>query len=196
MVEHMRFYQELLKERDLVASEPAIDHPRPTPSLEANPYVGVKVCGECHKSALEVWKTSKHANATESLKTGRPEQTKPFINRMFDPECICCHVTGWDPQKVIRYKSGYADEKSTPHLTGQQCENCHGPGGRHTELERLVAKEQKVTDNVKAWRKYLRLNKKTAFDLCVKCHDPDNDPKFKTETFDDYWEEIDHPGKD
>src|SRR5262249_42677935 len=158
------------KERDLVASEPAIDDPRPTPTLDANPYVGVKVCGECHKSALEVWKTSKHANATESLKTGHPGQTRPFINRMFDPECICCHVTGWDPQKVIRYKSGYVDEKSSPHLTGQQCENCHGPGGRHTELERLVAKDQKVTDDVKAWRKYLRLSKKTAFDLCVKCH--------------------------
>jgi len=196
MVEHMRYYQDVLKEKNLVAGEPAIDYPRPAPTLDANPYVGVKVCGECHKSALEVWNTSKHAQATEALKTGHPQQDKPFIKRMFDPECICCHVTGWDPKKVIRYNSGYVDEKASAHLTGQQCENCHGPGGRHTELERLFDKNKELTDDVKAWRKYHRLNHKTAFDLCVKCHDPDNDPKFGTATFDEYWQEIAHPGKD
>ncbi len=196
IVEQMRFYQELLKERNLVAGEPAIDDPRPTPTLDANPFVGVKVCGECHKSALEVWKSSKHAHATEALKTGHPGLKKPFINRMSDPECICCHVTGWDPKKVLRYNSGYKDEQQSAHLTGQQCENCHGPGGRHTELERLFAKDQKSTDDLKAWRKYLRLDQKKAFDLCAKCHDPDNDPKFGTDTFDDYWNEIAHPGKD
>lgn len=196
IVDHMRYFQDLLKERNLVASEPAIDNPRPAPTLDPNPYVGVKVCGECHKSALEVWETSKHANATEALKTGHPGQDKPFINRMFDPECICCHVTGWDPKKIIRYNSGYVDEQSSAHLTGQQCENCHGPGGRHTELEREFAKNHELTDDVAAWRKFHRLNHKTAFDLCVKCHDTDNDPKFGSATFDEYWEQIAHPGRD
>jgi hypothetical protein len=198
IVEHMRFYQELLKERNLVAREPDIDDPRPTPRLDANPFVGAKVCGECHKSALEVWETTKHAHATETLKTGRPGDKKPWIDRLYDPECVACHVTGWDPKKIVGYKTGYKGEQATPHLLGQQCENCHGPGGRHTELERLLAKNKgkAADDEVAAWRKYHRLSKKTAFDLCVKCHDGDNDPHFKTETFDSYWEQIAHPGKD
>jgi hypothetical protein len=81
-------------------------------------------------------------------------------------------------------------------LTGQQCENCHGPGGRHTALERQFAKDQKSTNELIAWRKYHRLDHKKSFDLCAKCHDPDNDPKFSSGTFDDYWNEIAHPGKD
>ncbi len=198
IVDHMRYYQELLKERNLVAGERDIDDPRPTPTLEANPFVGAKVCGECHKSALEVWKSTKHAQATETLKTGRPGDKKPWINRLFDPECIACHVTGWDPRKIVGYKTGYKDEQTTPYLTGQQCENCHGPGGRHTELERLLAKDKgkPAGDEVTAWRKYHRLNKKTSFDLCVKCHDGDNDPHFNSASFDKYWDEIAHPGKD
>src|SRR5207302_4468661 len=173
-----------------VANDPAIDDPRNVDSLtglptDKNSFAGAKVCGECHKSAWEVWQTTKHAQATESLKTGRAGQSKAWINRMFDPECIACHVTGWDPKRFIRYKSGFTGEQSSPHLVGQQCENCHGPGGRHVELERLFAKNKKITDELAAWRKFQRLNKKTAFDLCAKCHDGDNDPKFKSETFDE-----------
>jgi hypothetical protein len=83
-------------------------------------------------------------------------------------------------------------------LAGQSCENCHGPGGRHTELERAWANDQKITDEVTAWRKFHRLNQKSARDLCIRCHDGDNDPEFDTEKkpFATYWELIDHPGKD
>ncbi|MGE5194972.1 MAG: multiheme c-type cytochrome [Deltaproteobacteria bacterium] len=204
ILEHMRYYQvELLQKCNLVATEPPIDDPRNVDPLtglpvdaEKNPFVGAKVCGECHKSAYEVWLTTRHAQATEDLKTGGPRGTKEWVNRMFDPECIACHVTGWDPKRVVRYKTGYEDEKTTPQLTGQSCENCHGPGGRHTELERAWAKDHQTTDEVTAWRKFHRLNKKTAFDLCVKCHDGDNDPHFGSDSFDKYWDEIAHPGKD
>src|SRR5205807_1456311 len=107
IAEHMRSYQELLEERNLVANEPAIDDPRNFDPLtgapvdaQVNPYVGVKVCGECHKSAYEVWKESDHAKATGTLKTGR-DHRPDYISRLYDPECIACHVTGWDPKKVI-----------------------------------------------------------------------------------------------
>lgn len=196
IVEHMRDYQELLKESNLVSNEPAIDDPRPTPTLDPNPFVGAKVCGECHKSAYEVWQTTDHAKATATLKTGRPGQEKTWINRIYDPECVACHVTGWDPRKVLRYKDGYTGEDATPHLVGQQCENCHGPGGRHTELERVWAKDKKTTDDVTAWRKFLKLDHKKAFDLCVKCHDGDNDPHFSSDTFAEHWDKVAHPGKD
>jgi hypothetical protein len=204
VLEQMRTYQEdMLQKEQLVATEPAIDDPRNIDPLtgkpidaDKNPFVGAKVCGECHKSAYEVWQTSKHAEATETLKTGGPRASEIWINRIFDPECVACHVTGWDPKRVIRYKTGYEDEKTTPQLTGQGCENCHGPGGHHTELERAWAKDQKTTDEVVAWRKFHRLSQKTAFDLCVKCHDGDNDPHFGSDSFGKYWDEIAHPGKD
>ena len=196
IVENMRYYQEdLLKERNLVANEPAIDDPRPTPS-PVNPFVGSKVCGECHKSAYEIWESTPHAHASESLKKGPKGQTGEYISRMFDPECVACHVTGWDPKRFVRYKDGFTGEKTTPHLTGQGCENCHGPGGRHTDLERQYARDKKTTEELAAWRKYHKLSKKTAFDLCAKCHDGDNDPKFNSDTFDEYWKKIVHDGKD
>ena len=194
--EQMRDYQELLKAANLVAGEPAIESPRNAVVKGDNPFVGVKVCGECHKSALEVWETTKHAQGTESLKTGRPEQAKEWINRVFDPECVACHVTGWDPKRIIRYNTGFTGEETTPLLVGQQCENCHGPGGRHTGLERQFAKDKKLTDDVAAWRKFHRLSVKTAFDMCAECHDGDNDPHFSSDSFSSYWEQIVHPGKD
>ncbi len=181
-----------------MANDPAIDDPRPcgrSPALtgkpiDNNPFVGAKVCARVSQiGGMDVaWKETKHAHATETLKTGGPRHEKSWINRMFDPECVACHVTGWDPKKIVRYNTGYTGETTTPHLLGQQCENCHGPGGRHVELERQWAKDQKITDELTAWRKFHRLSKKTAFDLCAKCHDGDNDPKFGSEArSDDYW---------
>ncbi|MBI3864101.1 MAG: hypothetical protein HY290_19640 [Planctomycetia bacterium] len=203
IAEHMRFYQEdMLKERNLVANEPAIDDPRNFDPLtgkpvnaQENPFVGVKACAECHKSAYQVWIDTPHAKATETLKVGRDHKPE-FISRIFDPECVACHVTGWDPKKVVRYKTGYEGEDKTPHLLGQQCENCHGPGGKHTELERLFAKGTGKKEEVEAWRKFHRLSVKTAYDLCIKCHDGDNDPNFKSESFEKYWDLVAHPGKD
>lgn len=207
IVENMRYYEdEMLKDRNLVANEPAVDDPRNFDPLtgapveaQENPYFGVKACAECHKSAYDVWKDTPHAKATETLQTGR-DHRPDYISRLYDPECIACHVTGWDPKKVIRYKTGYTGNENPPDLlTGQQCENCHGPGGKHSELERLFAKndgKDVKKDEVEAWRKFQRLTVKTAFDLCTKCHDGDNDPNFKTENFDEHWEKIAHPGKD
>ena len=55
--------------------------------------------------------------------------------RTRDPECITCHATGWDPQQFARYDAAFVDMESTPQLAGSQCENCHGPGSTHVELE-------------------------------------------------------------
>lgn len=202
IADHMRYYQQdMLEKENLVANESAIDDPRNVDPLsgapvdsEANRFVGVKVCAECHTAAYDIWKDTGHARATQTLKTGRGEAD--YISRIFDPECVACHTTGWDTKKFVRYKTGYTGEFSSEHLLGQQCENCHGPGGRHTELERQFAKDKMETDELKAWRKFQRLSKKDSFDLCAKCHDGDNDPNFKTDSFDRYWNQIAHPGRD
>ena len=49
--------------------------------------------------AYEVWSKTPHAHATDSLV--KPPNSRGNIARHFDPECLSCHVTGWDPQQLI-----------------------------------------------------------------------------------------------
>jgi hypothetical protein len=168
-------------------------------------FVGAETCGACHTRAYDKWKSSKHAHAYETLKTGRKGQYSQPIGRTHDPECLSCHVTGWDPQGVFPYDSGFlpekvAEAKSQPDryhkLQGQQCENCHGPGSEHVQLEVAFKRDPKSTDREKliAGRRQMVLTKATAEDhLCKNCHDFENSPKFD---FDKYWEQIKHPWRD
>ncbi|MFK7777790.1 MAG: multiheme c-type cytochrome [Gimesia sp.] len=181
MAEQMQFYQDRLKQEDLAAKELPISHPR------GSDFVGAETCGECHTKAYEKWLTTAHASAYESLINGRKDQKgQKIISRIYDPECLSCHVTGWHPQEVIRYKSGFVNKKQSPHLLGQQCENCHGPGSKHIELVEM----DKLEEAKKLMRVTLAEAKKNT---CFQCHDLDNSPKFN---FDTYWEKIKHPGRD
>ena len=58
-----------------------------------------------------------HTPMLASLAVGemwyRKGQEKTWISRIYDPECLSCHVTGWEPQNVLRYHSGYIDRQST-----------------------------------------------------------------------------------
>ncbi len=166
----------------------AIELERPDGSFEApaNPerrdlkFVGVEQCKGCHQSEYEIWKNSRHSYATASLSHGRADEPKEYVvDRKFDPECIACHATGWNPQRAERFISGFVDLVKTPHLAGQQCENCHGPGSEHVRLELAFAKDKKVTEALKASREAL-MNTRD----CEDCHDHDNSPHFD---FDKYW---------
>ncbi|MBM80699.1 MAG: hypothetical protein CMJ78_08915 [Planctomycetaceae bacterium] len=193
MYEHMKSLQQLFEDMQLAQNEQPIPH-----ESRAN-FVGAAKCGECHKKAYAKWKNSKHAHAYESLIRGREGQEKNWISRIHDPECLCCHVTGWEPQEVLPFESGFLSVDETPLLKGQQCENCHGPGGgdgKHVALEELWSEDrsQVSQEDVIAERKRMALDKKTAKkQLCIQCHDGDNSPKFD---FDVYWEKIQHPWKD
>ena len=61
-----------------------------------------KVARKCHPAAFDVWKDSGHAHATETLTRLNPP-------RQFDPECLSCHVTGWDPQQYVPFQTGFCD---------------------------------------------------------------------------------------
>ena len=109
---------------------------------------------------------------------------------MFDPECLSCHVTGWDPQEYIRYRTGFlnkefaeTEEQLSLHsrLAGNQCENCHGPGSRHIEL--IEAGEEDLA------KKEVAVTLEEAKSICYRCHDSDNSPEFD---FDTYWPKIEH----
>lgn len=204
MREHMRRYQEALAVQELVSNEPRIEDPRNAQLTEANSFVGAKVCGECHTKAYEKWESTGHAKATQSIKTGRSGEEAAFISRINDPECVACHTTGWDtgrddPKDYHAYKSGFVSEMLTPYLTGQGCENCHGPGGRHTELERRFAKDGKEDEELIRFREFVHLHVDgIGVRLCVRCHDGDNDPDFKTDgdAFEEHWKKIAHPWLD
>ncbi len=187
----MKNYQQQLQDLDLSRSDELL-----APHPSADKFVGANVCGECHTKAYAKWSKSKHAHAFESLSKGRKGQESTWVSRIYDPDCLCCHVTGWDPQNVLRFESGYLDQQSTAHLIGQQCENCHGPGAKHTDLERAFKKDLKAVDKdtLNAARAAAKLNSATAEkQVCHKCHDYENSPKFE---FKKYWAEILHPWKD
>lgn len=189
MEDHMAFYQEMLKAQNVIESEPAVPHP------SGHKFVGADQCGECHTKAFAHWKTTKHSHATETLVHGDPNyQETDWINRINDPECITCHATGWNPQEVFRYESGFTSLEATPHLTGQSCENCHGPGSHHTELEKQFQQDKQNTPEVQAARLEMKLDLATAEkEVCRKCHDFENSPKFD---FAKYWAKVVHRGKD
>jgi hypothetical protein len=199
MNELMRQYQQRLQEfaQVILADMPSSVHPR------GGSFVGAEKCGQCHTKAFAKWKETPHAHAYESLIEGRKGQEAGWVPRNHDAECLACHVTGWDPQEVLRYDSGFQLASLTsdnPHLyeklKGQQCENCHGPGSRHVELEELWKRDRdKVSnDQVVAGRAEMKLVKEQAAQqVCHKCHDSDNSPHFK---FDEYWEKIRHPWRD
>lgn len=152
-------------------------------------YVGSEACGDCHTTAFDVWKNSKHFHATDSII--QPNNARGNIPRHFDPECVSCHVTGWDPQKFEPFETGYWSLEKTPKLVGSGCENCHGPGSEHVNAENGDVEAD--SDLLNKLREQMRLPLKLAKEKCFECHDSDNSPDFK---FDEYWEEVKHVGKD
>ncbi len=95
-------------------------------------YVGNSQCKICHNKKDEgepwaKWKASKHATAFATLSTDAAKEaatkkgvTKPAAEA---PECLKCHVTGYDAAKGVPEKIMKED--------GIQCESCHGPASLH-----------------------------------------------------------------
>jgi hypothetical protein len=160
---------------------------RPMTHQSTREFVGSEKCGECHTTAFEIWKNTPHAHATDSI-VQPPQRT---MARHFDPECLACHVTGWNPLNFAPYRTGYESLEKTPHMVANGCENCHGPGSKHVEVE--LGDAQADTELVKKLREEMKLPLDRASDKCVVCHDLDNSPEFK---FESHWEKVKHTGKD
>lgn len=191
MVDLMRKYQQRIIDENISVTDPGLG-PHPT----GWKFVGSEQCGTCHKKAFEHWKTTGHGKATETLIHGRPGEEAHWVPRLHDPECLSCHVVGWEPQQYQRYESGYVSEEATPHLRHQGCENCHGPGSKHTEIEQaFAANASSVSEaDLETFRKAVRRSYETAEkQMCVQCHDAENSPKFD---FENDWEKIEHPWRD
>ncbi len=144
-------------------------------------FVGSESCKECHEKQYSIWRGTPHAQATVSL----VQHAKP--PRLHDPECISCHVTGWNPQKYYPYETGFASLQATPHLAGNGCENCHGPAAAHVAAEQDSQRSLLERQQLRAT---LRLSRTQAIEqVCMTCHDKDNSPDFDA---DRYWPKVDH----
>ena len=156
-------------------------------------FVGSETCGDCHTTAYDIWKDSPHYHATESIVA--PPNDRGGIPRHFDPECISCHVTGWNAQEFYPYTSGYLDLEESEMLHGSGCENCHGPGSNHVQAE--YGDIDVSNDEMVRLRKEMVLPLDRARERCLDCHDLDNSPAFQEEgAFEKYWERVKHYGLD
>lgn len=156
-------------------------------------YVGSEACGDCHTTAYEIWEGTPHSHATTSIV--EPDNERGGIPRHHDPECISCHVTGWNPQKYYPYTTGFVSPEDTPLMMGSGCENCHGPGSEHVAAE--LGDIDVTNERLKELQQQMILPLDKARDTCLECHDLDNSPDFHREgAFDEYWEQIKHYGKD
>jgi Cytochrome c554 and c-prime len=171
---------------------------KPNSHPSGRKFAGSKTCADCHTAATAVFDKTPHAYATATLQGLKPP-------RNFDPECLSCHVTGWEPQKFFPFTSGYLSLEKTPQLVGNGCENCHGPAAQHAAVEQG---DVKATDKERnELRAALRLKivenegnksgqeiaKGKVVQMCMECHDEDNSPAFD---FQAYWPKIAHHGKD
>ena len=176
----MKDYQSIL--RALIVSQGFRDGlgitPVRSPQSELlGKYVGAQKCRSCHEDSYRIWGKTRHANAWKSLKeTAIPP-------RDFDPECISCHVVGWDGLQHFPYIDGYSSEKETPDLINVGCECCHGAGEFHIVAE--LGNDEKLQKRIRTGM-HLGSNVKK---VCYQCHDGDNSPSFDFET---YFPLIDH----
>jgi hypothetical protein len=106
-------------------------------------YVGSETCMVCHKNPEKgdqygKWLNSPHAKAYAALCTARA--TKIAAEKGLKqpaaeaPECIRCHITGWDAKPELL-------GKSYDKTDGIGCESCHGPAGQYRMIhQKDVAK--------------------------------------------------------
>lgn len=188
MLEEFALYQQRLEDAGFAGLGLSfISHPT------GRTFVGSETCEECHSSAFEKWKSTPHFHATDSII--EPDNERGGIPRHHDPECISCHVTGWNPQKYYPYETGYVSPEATPLMTGSGCENCHGPGSEHVAAE--LGEIDVTSERLKELQQQMILPLDKARDKCLECHDLDNSPDFHVEgAFDKYWEQVKHYGKD
>ncbi|MFL5329536.1 MAG: multiheme c-type cytochrome [Gemmataceae bacterium] len=189
VVEVLQEYAQKVKDDELMYKYPRGPHPLQTQFPQASvAFIGSDKCKMCHEQD-GVWakyKKTAHFHAYETLVK---KAVKPTL-RQYDGECIVCHAVGF------LNNTGFVDEKKTPHLENVGCESCHGPGSLHASNPNNMAYRAALNP----WRKNPgdRLHTNGKYDqnimllvdqMCQKCHDVDNDNKFK---FERNWPKIDH----
>ncbi|MCB9507073.1 MAG: hypothetical protein H6697_05300 [Myxococcales bacterium] len=149
VTDEMRAYNRALRSINAATLTP------PEPAAEGQPsYVGGAVCATCHPAATELWRTTHHASAWQTLVDREKD---------FDRSCVGCHVTGYE-------RPGGSTLGHTDGLTDVQCEQCHGPGSAHASDPTGAAGGIGVAREVPAT-------------VCVGCHSPEHSPTFDYDAY-------------
>jgi len=151
LVELYRDYQRLLE-----VSELLVRHPR-YPLADGLRYVGSETCRGCHGYEYSKWSLQRHAHAYQTLEK---------VGSQYDPECVVCHVVGFD------YEGGFITPRQTPNLKDVGCENCHGPGSAHVATAGAAAPAEPQSS-------------------CEDCHTPENSVHYAGNEA-EYFEKIVH----
>jgi hypothetical protein len=150
-------------------------------------YVGVKKCKMCHSSKksgaqFKVWQKTKHAEAYKTLATPKAKEIakkKGIADPQKAPECLKCHVTGYNAPAAQKAKTLTMEE-------GVSCEACHGPGSKYKSMK--VMKDLYAGKADPAKYGLVMPDEKT----CKKCHNSES-PTFKPFNFAERVKEIAHP---
>lgn len=116
--------------------------------LSRTGYTGNDACVACHEQEAATWELTSHARAFDTLVTHGQAR---------DPECVSCHVVGFDQP------GGYSFANPAPQLEDVGCESCHGRGGPHLSPE-FVGEQGYAA-------------------VCVTCHDQKHSLGFDFGTF-------------
>jgi hypothetical protein len=159
-------------------------------SKEMGTYVGSERCQNCHDASYRVWKHSGFEDKSGHRGPGHSDALATLEKRVdpprdHDPECISCHVVGWNPSQFFPYEGGFRNRTETPKLANVGCEDCHGPGEFHCQAE--IKADKAIQEKL---RKAMTVTKADAEKhLCTTCHDLDNSPDFE---FEAYWPYVEH----
>jgi hypothetical protein len=138
LVELYKTYQQIVKDENLLERRVLFALPG---ELR---YTSSDSCKHCHEYEYEKWSTKTHAHAYATLER---------VNSQYDPECVNCHVVGFE------YESGFISPEKTPNLKDVGCENCHGPGSEHNRTEGKALTTQPQSD-------------------CTDCHTPEHSANY------------------
>jgi len=182
---------------------------------EKNAFVGDSECKNCHLAEWTKWNESKHAHAYDAL----AKIAKHPVGRNFDGECIICHTVGYEyktgyvnEKQTAHLKNVQCEachgpaslhvaeetanlKKKVPsreYLASLSPWKVNGKGAL-PPLDKLaaMANEKDPTKSEAMLTPAEQPVFLAVIQQCVRCHDMDNDPKFKLEA---YWPNVAHTG--
>lgn len=130
------------------------------PSASGPRYVGLAVCGSCHRGPgmgyqLSLWRMSAHARAYAALALPRAAELAKQAgveDPRTAPACLRCHATAYSPGAPVASTFDLRD--------GVGCESCHGPGSESVP-------EPAASGAARGHRTpLLRVTRET----CLRCH--------------------------
>lgn len=90
----------------------------PEPDPKQAQYIGSKACASCHPAAYQLWKSTTHSQAWDTLVQA---------GRDYDYACVSCHSAGFGEDQ------GFCKVTEAADRVNVGCEACHGPGSKHAD---------------------------------------------------------------